>query len=341
VAVLARELVPRSLVVEAGGLKIGVTAVLGEKFEQRLRGDELVHEAPGTALAIAAKELQSQKCDFYVLLAHAAIEEARTLAKETPIFDLVIASGDTNLPTHELESVEGTKAKLMQVGHKGMYAGLIGVYPGQTPPVRYESVPLDSRFGDSPEMLKLLADYQDQIKELGLDELGARPQPAPSGGKFVGSETCGECHTKALAKWKETPHSHATQTLVEPPNSRSAIPRHFDPECISCHVTGWEPQQHYPFESGYLSLEKTPAMANVGCENCHGPGAAHVAAENGSGNLTAEAIAKIRETMRLPLMGEAAEKKCLGCHDLDNSPEFHKDGAFDRYWEKIEHPGKD
>ncbi|HEY2414289.1 MAG TPA: multiheme c-type cytochrome [Pirellulaceae bacterium] len=341
VAVLARDLMPRSLVVEAGGLKIGVTAVLGEKFEQRLRGDELVHQPPATALAIAMNELQSQKCDFYVLLAHAPIEEARALAKESPIFDLVIASGDTNLPTHELEAVEGTKAKLMQVGLKAMDAGVIGIYPGQDPPLRYESVPLDSRFADSPEMLKLLADYQDQLKELGLEELGAKPQPAPSGRKFVGSETCGECHAKALAKWKETPHSHATQSLVEPPNSRASIPRHFDPECISCHVTGWEPQQHYPFESGYLSLEKTPALTNVGCENCHGPGSAHVAAENSAGSLSADQISKLRESMRLPLAGEAAEKKCAECHDLDNSPEFHKDGAFERYWKKIEHLGKD
>jgi hypothetical protein len=322
-------------------LKIGVTAVLGEKFEQRLRGDELVHQPPGTALAIAADELKSQKCDFYVLLAHAPIEEARTLAKEVPVFDLVVASGETNLPTHELESVEGTKTNLLQVGHKAMYAGVIGVYPGEMPPVRYESVPLDARFGDSPEMLKLLADYQDQLKELGLEGLGIKPQPAPSGWKFVGSETCGECHTKAFAKWKETPHSHATQTLVEPPNSRASIPRHFDPECISCHVTGWEPQQHHPFESGYLSLEKTPTMTNVGCENCHGPGSAHVAAENGSGKLAADAISKIRESMRLPLAGQKAEHKCIECHDLDNSPEFHKDGAFEQYWKKVEHPGKD
>ena len=28
---------------------------------------------------------------------------------------------------------------------------------------------LDGQFTDSPEMLKLLADYQDQLKELGLE----------------------------------------------------------------------------------------------------------------------------------------------------------------------------
>lgn len=341
VAVLARELVPRSIVIEAGGLKIGIASALGEKFEARLRGDELMHEPPLAGLKIAADELQSQTCDVTVLLAHASLDEARQLAKAVPSFDLVVASGETSLPTRELEEVEGTKSLVMQVGQKAMYVGVVGVFPGETPKFRYESVALDARFGDSPEMLKLLADFQDQLKELGLDGLSIKLQPHPSGRKFVGSEACGDCHTKAYEVWKTTPHSHATDTLVQPPNSRGSIARIFDPECISCHVTGWEPQQHYPFDSGYLDLDKTPLLKQVGCENCHGPGSAHVAAENGMGNPTADAVAKLRSAMRLTIEGGAAEKKCIDCHDLDNSPEFHKPEAFEKYWKKIEHTGKD
>jgi hypothetical protein len=66
-----------------------------------------------------------------------------------------------------------------------------------------------------------------------------------------------------------------------------------------------------------------------------------VAAENGTGSRLADQISKLRESMRKPLVGQVAEKKCIECHDLDNSPEFHKDGAFERYWKKIEHVGKD
>jgi hypothetical protein len=276
-----------------------------------------------------------------VLLAHASLDEARKLAQEQPVFDLVVASGETSLPSHELEEVKGTKTRLMQVGQKAMYAGIVGIFPNETPKLRYESVPLDGRFGDSPEMLQLLADFQAQLKELGLDGLSIKLQPHPSGKQFVGTSACADCHSKAYETWKGTAHAHATETLVQPPNSRGAIARHFDPECISCHVTGWEPQLHYPFDSGFLSLEQTPLMKEVGCENCHGPGSAHVAAENGVGNLSTDAIAKIRVAMRLPLDGEGAERKCIECHDLDNSPDFHKPGAFETYWKKIEHPGKD
>jgi hypothetical protein len=341
VAVLARELQPQSLVIEAGGKRIGVTAVLAEKYAERLRGDELIRQPALEALKTASQELQEKKCDFYVLLAHAPLEEARKLAQEVPVFDLVVASGETSLPSRELETIEGAKARVIQVGQKAMHAGVVGIFDDDQTPLRYESVPLDAKLADSPEMLKLLADYQEQLKELGFEGLSIKTQPHPSGRKFVGSEKCGECHTEAFKKWSETPHSHATDSLVKPPNSRGDIARHFDPECLSCHVTGWEPQLYYPFDSGYLSLEKTPLLQHNGCENCHGPGSAHVAAESGEGDQSAAAIAKLRDAMKLPIAGGAAERKCLECHDLDNSPDFHKPGAFETYWAEVEHRGKD
>ena len=46
--------------------------------------------------------------------------------------------------------------------------------------------------------------------------------------------------------FEKTPHYHATDTLV-----KLDPPRHFDPECLSCHVTGWNPQEYFPYKSGY------------------------------------------------------------------------------------------
>jgi hypothetical protein len=305
-------------VIEAGGKRIGVTGALGAKFEQGLRGDELVHQPPLEALKAAASELASQKCDFRVLLAHASMDEARNLAAEVPGFDLVVASGEASMPTTEIETIGGT-TRLLQVGQKAMYASVIGVFDDSATPVRHQIVPLDSKFADSPMMLELLKNYQEELKELGLEGLGIKPQPHPSGRRFVGSEKCGECHTEAYKVWKSSRHAHATESLVHPPNSRGDIARHFDPEC--------------------LSLERTPQLTASGCENCHGPGSAHVAAEAGEGQLSAGQIAKLRDAMKLPLAG--AEQKCALCHDPDNSPDFHKDGAFERYWEQVKHSGKD
>lgn len=341
VAVLARELMPQWKVIEAGGKKIGVTGVLGRKFEQALRGDELVHEPPEEALARAATELAAQQPDVTILLAQTSREEARELARRYPQFDLVVASGDSPLMSAELERVEGTRTHLLQVGRKAMYVALVAWYDDPQQPLRYASVPLDARWSDAPAMLQLLADYQQQLRELGLDGLGLRPLPHPSGRKFVGSQTCGECHSRAYAIWSQTPHAHATESLVHPPNSRGQIARHYDPECLSCHVTGWNPQQYFPYVSGYLSLEATPQLVANGCENCHGPGSAHVAAEHGEGNPTEEVLLQLRQQMRLPLADDVAQRRCLECHDEDNSPDFHRPGAFEAYWKKVEHRGKD
>ncbi|HEX5103169.1 MAG TPA: multiheme c-type cytochrome [Pirellulaceae bacterium] len=345
VALISRDLQPTFTIIEAGGKRIGVTAVLGDKYEQRLQSDLLVHAPAVESLKSACTELKQSNCDLYVLLAHAPPEEARKIAEEVPIFDLVVVAGQTAVPSQELEAVPGTKTKLVQTGTKAMYAGVVGVFDDRDRRLRFESVPIDAKLADSPPMLKMLSDYQQQLQDIlqdeGLEGLGLTPRPIASGRKFVGSEKCGQCHTKAFAIWRETPHAHATDSLVHPPNSRGSIARHFDPECLSCHVTGWEPQQFSPLESGYLSLEKTPDLQHNGCENCHGPGSAHVAAETGDAPANEAEMTKLRDEMKLPLAGGVAEKKCLECHDDDNSPDFHHQGAFDEYWKQVEHRGKD
>ena len=288
--------------------------------------------------------MQEQKCDLYVLLAHATLEETQKLAQAVPIFDLVVTAGGIGEPTHELEKIKDTKALLAQVGTKGMYAGVVGVFDDPKQPLRYQRIPLTSQYEDDKEMIALLAEYQAQLEQMGLAELGATELAHESGHKFVGTAKCGECHTKALAVWEKTPHAHATDSLQKPPKeavtARTQIPRHHDPECLSCHVTGWDPQKFYPYKSGYLGLEKTPHLTHNGCENCHGPGSAHVAAESGETKLGQDEIQKLRDQLKLPLADGLAERRCAQCHDGDNDPDF-SDKTFEKYWKQIEHKGKD
>jgi hypothetical protein len=97
-------------------------------------------------------------------------------------------------------------------------------------------------------------------------------------------------------------------------------------------VTGWEPQEYYPFASGYQDLESTPHLTGNGCENCHGGGAAHVAAENGDVDVDEAEVERLREQMRVS-RAEAKQNVCVRCHDLDNSPDFD----FETYWPQVEH----
>jgi len=329
---------PGFRIVERGGKRIGVTGVLGKKEQARISNDEVEMSDPVTALKQAKAQLEAENCDFYVLLSHASLEESRQYAQEVPGFQIVVTAGGAGEPTREPEKIPDSDSLMIQVGTKGMYVGVVGIYDDAEQPIRYERIALDARFADSDEMFKLLASYQKQLEGLGLDGLGIRPQAHPSGRHYVGGETCGECHTEAYAIWEDSRHSHALDTLIHPPE-RYQVSRHYDPECLACHVTGWNPGLYLPYQSGYLSLENTPKMADVSCENCHGPGSEHVKAEYGEGDFTDEQMTALRQEMVLPL--DKARETCLQCHDLDNSPDFHAKGAFEEYWEKVAHYGLD
>ena len=324
------DVVPKYRVVTRGSRKVAITAIVGARAWQKVNNDDLSWRPAEEALAEVVPKMKEQ-AELLVLLSHGTPEEARELSGKFPDFRLVVTAGGADEPPLEPERIEGSKAWLLQVGHKGMYTAAIGVYEDARRPLRFQRVPLDKRFPSSPEMHNLLVAYQGQLKERGFAGLGLTPATHATGRKFVGSQVCADCHTKANEKWSMTPHAHATETLT-----KQNPPRQFDPECVSCHATGWEPQKYYPFVSGFESLEKTPLLAGNGCENCHGPGSAHAAVELGEMTVSPQEQTKLREQMRLPY--EMAAARCAVCHDLDNSPEFD----FDKYWVEVEHNrGKD
>jgi hypothetical protein len=334
----------RFKVIEAGGMKIGVTSILGANEVSAFKNlEDLSLVAPDEALAQVLPELKKAGCDQLVLLSFAEPEETKAIARRFPDFDFVVTAGGAEEPPSAPQPIEGTKSHLIEVGHKGMYVLVVGLYKdGQS--FRYQKVPLDARFKDSPNMQKIMVDYQHDLEASGLDGLGLKATTHPTARQFAGSEACAGCHTAAFEVFEKTPHSHATQSIVD-----LVPPRHFDPECLSCHVTGWEPQKYYPFISGYMGLEATPEMVGNGCENCHGPAARHVAAENGEIEVDEAELESLRDALRLKIVPNEGNKDgqvfdkgkvvqmCMQCHDLDNSPDFD----FQLYWPHVKHVGKD
>ncbi len=340
VGILEQDRPDRYKLIQAGGRRIVVTGVLGDDMRKGLQNPDIMVSPAVASLKKIAPAIQASNASFKVLIAHASLEESRLIAQQVPIFDLVVTAGGFGEPLYKPEAIPGTKSVMLQVGVKGMYAGIVGLYDDPSEPIKYQRVALSSQFEDSPRVMELFARYQKELEQTGLAGLGLRPLSHPSTREFVGSEKCGDCHTIAFDKWKQTPHSHATESIVNPPG-RGNVPRHFDPECIACHVTGWNPDPEFlsPYVSGYLSLEKSQHLTGSGCENCHGPGSQHVAAESGDIEANNDMLVKLREEMRLTLAN--AQDKCIKCHDIDNSPSFHQDGAFQKYWEQVEHYGKD
>lgn len=324
-------------VITVGETRVGVTSVVGDAVSKRVLNSEIKITPVAEALPPVVARLSSES-DVRVLLVEATVDEAKAIARQFEIFDVIAVAEGGDVPPRETIPVEGTKTQLVPLGHKGMYAAVLGYYGEAEPRWRYQRVPLDSRYGPSPEMQQLMAAYQGQLQDLGLAGLGVRPMAHPLSskagdprGEFAGAASCAECHPTTHGIWSRTPHARATETLA----SKSVPPRQFDPECLSCHVTGWKPQDYVPYESGFVSLESTPQLAGNGCENCHGPAAQHVAAEKARG---AELNLALRNRLRaeLKLTRATARQTCEACHDEDNSPEFD----FDRYWPKIEHKGK-
>ncbi len=322
-------LTPRVRIVEVGGMKLGITSVLGDEFREQVNNAELQVQPAAVALPQVLPQLEG--CDLKILLANATLEESESLARKFPQFDVVVTGDGPDEPPAEAKKIEGSKALFIEVGHKGMYAVVLGFYDDPKQPVRYQRVALDSRFPISPEMVGLMTAYQSQLQALGWSGLGLRPATHPqskagneAAGRFVGAASCRECHAEAWNVWSKSKHATSTDTLV-----KLQPARHFDAECVSCHVTGWNPQEFFPYKSGFESLERTPQLAGNSCENCHGPGAAHVAAEKGDNKL-------LKEEWRALLhqdKAQADEQSCRKCHDLDNSLNFD----FEKYWAEIAH----
>ncbi|WP_171185752.1 multiheme c-type cytochrome [Alienimonas chondri] len=363
--------IARTRILEAGGLKIGFTGVVGATMAKELANPDpnsLIGVGDAAdVLPLALEELAD--CDVRVLLSQAEPDETTAFLQNYPGFHVAVTAGGPEDPSAEptVVATEAGDALLLRVGHKGKHAGVVGVYPvegSDRPQLTYALVTLSKdRFGHDESMDPIMAGYQQSIAdnlEAIFDDLPPAAPPRPGG--YVGAAKCGECHTKAYAKWKESPHAHALASLTEGRENFEGdwADRRLDPECLSCHVTGWDPQGYYPFDGGYLPERLAAGSAGGGvdgttglsgmdrhlklqsqqCENCHGPGSDHVAvferfkADPASVDQAEQRAAN--KAMHIDL-ATASQTTCVKCHDGDNSPDF----KFEEYWPKIAHPWRD
>ncbi len=88
--------------------------------------------------------------------------------------------------------------------------------------------------------------------------------PLASPPMYVGATSCTYCHESRHTEWAQTIHASAFDTLIAGGEGDNYL-------CFPCHSVG------YGQASGFVDLETTPHLADVQCENCHGPGSNHVA----------------------------------------------------------------
>ena len=340
-----------SAIFEVNGIKVGVTSVMSDSIRkavipemtpEQAASAEMQWSDPAEALTAVLKEFDEAGVTVRILLAQTTLEESKKMAEDFPNLTLIVRANGFGEGADNAEMVGSVR--LIEVGKKGKAAGVIGLYPDDAEnPVRFELVPLSGElFSDSDRMTQLMQGYQDRLKAEAIAKTdGAVPHP--SGAIYVGAAKCGECHAKAYEIWKNTPHAHAFESL-DPSFQRkgferlSGVNKSFDPECIACHVTGWNPEEYLRYESGFVNEEFAAddaekqlqgLLAGNQCENCHGPGNRHVEYIEAD-NKTA-AINEVKVTL------QQVEQTCNKCHDGDNSPGF----KFEKYWEDVKHYGKE
>lgn len=115
---------------------------------------------------------------------------------------------------------------------------------------------------------------------------------------YAGSQACAECHGNLQATVLKTPHALAFTDA-----SFAAAGGQTNPSCLACHTVG------YKVPTGFVSKSATPQLANVQCENCHGPAANHAANPN--------------DPTVIPRV-EIAATMCGGCHSGAMQPTYEQ-----------------
>lgn len=261
------------------------------------------------ALRRLVPELDAQ-ADLVVLLARMTDDELNRTARMFPAIDVII-NGNSVGEGRELPKVGDTR--IVESAHGGIALGLLEVEwnpDGRVASARNQHVPLHPLVPNDPGMLRLAEKaHKELVAFLETEARKAPPVTMPS--IFGGSKSCKECHEKAYAVWAKSKHAHAIDSL-------RATSDHYNDACLECHVTG------FGVSRGFVNVLRTPNLANVQCEACHGAAVDH-----------SRDPANVHPGIGL-LQGQRRKVRkefCLRCHTEENSPKF----KFEEFWEKIEH----
>lgn len=295
------------VVLRRGGRTVAVTAALDPPL-----GDptgELTIDPPGPAVRAALADAPAGA--LRVVLFHGDAAAARDalgeLAAEGRI-DVVLCGHDRfeALPLARLGG-----AWQVELLRDARALSVLALPGGDEREARLEHFPLDAHVPDD-----LLA--QERVERYYRDAAGLpapERHPVPGGGSFVGAAACQACHPGPWEQFVGSAHHDAQRKVLAKDPRRGRLA-----ECTACHVTG------YGFEGGFVDLEATPHLGEVGCEACHGVGGAHVARGGGRGY-------GVR-----PGFPESWRAVCVRCHDPTNSPGFDLERGLEaiRHWEPRE-----
>ncbi|MHC4706970.1 MAG: multiheme c-type cytochrome, partial [Planctomycetota bacterium] len=170
-----------------------------------------------------------------VLILNSCDKDVMSSVSQMGIADCIICPSESDEP--DLRSKPGGGPLVFSVGRYGKYVTRLQIGPGQSderPKLAFSYVPVTGDLQPEDSLVELYKAYQQFVKDAGLLEKNPR-LPLPNGLEYVGSQSCKACHTHPYnyEKWSSKRHAGAYSTLEK-------VGSQYDPECIVCHVVGYE-----------------------------------------------------------------------------------------------------
>ena len=288
-----KPLFPTTRLVDVGGIKLGVFALLGERFELGSARDTVLVTDPEAAAQQAVASLRAKGAQAIVLLSQLGRVAGEDIATAVPGIDAVFLGRDAPILEHGRRV---GSAFVSYAGERGQQVGVIRLAldaAGKVVDGTIDVASLGPFVREQPALLARVKSFEDAYNErMRREQLTAQAADAADEDPvdhFVGDAVCARCHTTEAEQWKTTAHSLAWETLVREKKDAT-------PDCIPCHVVG------YRQPGGFQTAASTPHLANVQCENCHGMGTGH-------GEQMTETAGK-------------REQACRTCHNPERDPEF-------------------
>ncbi|MBA4147534.1 MAG: hypothetical protein H0X66_05410 [Verrucomicrobia bacterium] len=299
-------------IIQRGRHKIAIVGVVDPRGLNETLGEGLMVEKMETVLGTLVPELK-KKADFIVLLAFTDETTLAQLARE--FYELnIILGGKVSQPAQDLR--KENRSFISYTANESRTLGVLQVQvstENKLTATSQEMILLHDRIHEHGSVKTLAANYRDEIRKtpLQVDDPAFLQENVVPGIKtaatYVGSQSCAECHSSAMATWKKSGHAHAFETLIETKADA-------DPNCIGCHTVG------FGTPSGYRREFASSKLVDVGCESCHGPGSLHV-----NQRLAGELV-----TFKFRPLGAG---DCQKCHH----GEFSRPFDWDEFWPLIQH----
>ncbi len=139
--------------------------------------------------------------------------------------------------------------------------------------------------------------------------------------KYIGAKKCKACHIKQYKAWEKTTMASSFENLKAGVKADEKTKAGLDPakdytadaKCLACHTIG------YGKPGGFENMEKTPKLANVGCEACHGPGGEYSGVMKKNKKTWKETGYTSEELKAVGLIIPSEDEKgCMTCHGSDS-----------------------